>query len=47
MPNFCTLTVYFQLDNIHQGIASLKKYCISQWPKEIGQKDRQYNDQKK
>jgi len=28
MPNFCTLAVYFQLDNIRQGIASLTKYCI-------------------
>ena len=25
MPNFCTLAVYFQLDNIRQEIASLKK----------------------
>jgi hypothetical protein len=28
MPNFCTLAVYFQLDNIRQEIVSLKKFCI-------------------
>ena len=28
MPNFCIPAAYLHLDNIRQGIASLKKYCI-------------------
>jgi hypothetical protein len=31
MPNFCTLAVYFQLDNIRQGIASLKNIVYEIW----------------
>jgi hypothetical protein len=31
MPNFCTLAVYFQLDNIHQRITSLKNIVYEIW----------------